>query len=182
MCALFAALAVVAGMFGTLYRGSITLTNGGGSREFAAHSWGSDAEFGLQSPDPKMGYPLVFAVLMLFGAAVLSRPVRTVRAAGVVTAVGTAFLAGVVWSIGLQLSSQVGLMREIEIMAGGAVIEWDVGTGLGLLLVAVAFAVAATVLAFLPARRREPEDPYQADLTTPRHGFPIPEPGDAQHG
>jgi hypothetical protein len=175
-CVLFAALAVVGSMFVALYRGSLMI-NGQSVYAVEVLSWGSVLGSGPGPEQPKMGLPLAFAVLLLLAAAVTARIARETRTADVVTAVGLAFLVGVVWALGMQIVAFVDSMRVTGLLDVTVSVDWGFGPGLGLLVLAVGFAGAATVLAFLPQRATEPEDPYQADLATPPFGFPVPEPG-----
>lgn len=175
-CVLFAALAVVGSMFVGLYRGSLVI-NGQSVYAVEVLSWGSVLGAGPGPEQPRMGFPLVFAALLLLAAAVTTRLAREGRVADVVTAVGLAFLVGVVWSLGMQIAAFVDSMRVVGLVDVQVSVDWGFGPGMGLLLVAVGFAGAATVFAFLPQRTTEPEDPYQADLATPPFGFPVPEPG-----
>ncbi|MPZ83719.1 MAG: hypothetical protein GEV28_26340 [Actinophytocola sp.] len=185
-CALLAAVGGMVGSFLDLFTGELKI-DGETQLSLSVTSWGFDVEGGDPfGAVPTSGYPLVFAAVLLFGAASMSALAAsaaatpgTTRGAAVVTVAGTAFLAGVVWAVGMELASFAGSFRPVGITTDGVTVEQSLGPGLWFLLVAVALAIAAAVLALLRPRRRTVPvgyqvSPYQADMSTPRHGFPIP--------
>jgi hypothetical protein len=184
-CALLAAVGALVGSFLNLFSGRL-MVSGDQQASMSITSWG----FTVQGADqfgavPISGYPLVFAAVALFGAASMSGLAATAaatpgttRAAAVVTVAGTAFLVGVVWSVGMDLASFVNSFQPVGAVDNVSV-ERSLGPALWFLLAAVVLALIAAVTALLAPRRRPvaasyAPSPYQADLTTPRHGFPVP--------
>lgn len=184
-CALLAAVGAMVGSFLDLFTGEIRF-DGETRLSMSVTAWGFDVDGGDPfGAVPMSGYPLMFATVLLFGAASTSALAAgaaatpgTTRGAAVVTVAGTAFLTGVVWSVGMELASLMSSFQPAGVTSGGITAEKFLGPGLWFLLVAVALAIAAAVLSLLRPRRTVPVvhqlSPYQADLPTPRHGFPVP--------
>lgn len=146
-------------------------------------AWGSEVSDGLLFDlAPKTGYPLVFAGIALLCAGAVGLTVARSgpgprRPAGLVTATGTAFLAGTVWTVVLQAVSWVdSLWSTVDVTPN---IELDAGyrAGFWLLLVALLLALVAAVLNLLPRYNRpwQPAavDLSTADLETPPFGFAV---------
>lgn len=133
---------------------------------------------------PANGFPLLFAAALLLFAAVWCRSAtrpgalpRTLRVAGVVTAVGAAFLACAVWMVAAQVVSwgaAYGPQDDRGITMGG---EVSYPAGLWVLVAAALLGVAAAVPALLPGAPvvvvPEPVDP---DAPTPPYGIVLPVP------
>jgi hypothetical protein len=105
------------------------------------------------------GIPLVFgAVLVGFGAVAAlfaappSAPLAMRRLARVLVAIGAAFLAGSVWTVGMQVSSMVDSFESLGRDEGfrGLTVSAEVGSGFWLLLGAALAAIVAMVLTLLP--------------------------------
>lgn len=105
------------------------------------------------------GVPLVFgAVLVGFGAVAAlfaappSAPLAMRRLARMLVAVGAAFLAGAVWTVGMQVSSMVDSFEALGRAEGfrSLTVGAQVGSGFWLLLGAALGAVLAMVLTLLP--------------------------------
>lgn len=127
---------------------------------------------------PISGPPLVLAIVLLVvtaGVTVVgampgaAQGIR--RAAGMLVVAGTAFLAGIGWTVVLQVSSQ---QDSVDAAASSPSfnVEFATGAGYWLLITAVVVAIVALVLTLLPPRRfqRAPG----ADLPTPPYGFAEP--------
>lgn len=97
------------------------------------------------------------------------------RIAGLVTVAGTAFLAGVVWTVVLQVSSQLDSVQSTARDAGLVV---DAGTGAGywLLLAAVVLAIAAVVVVLMPHRIPAGWEPAGAGWMRPAPGYGVERP------
>jgi hypothetical protein len=123
------------------------------------------------------GYPLAVSGALLFIAAILGviaaprMAPRGARSLAVLSsAVAAAFLAGALATVAVQAANLVDTVRPTGTAAGNASFSADAGLGPGfwLELVAALLAIGAAVLAALPVRGPE------ADLATPRYGFPMP--------
>lgn len=186
--ATLAAAATVVSTFVDLLTADL-LVNGESRLKISIFSWGFDVEGGQTLGGvPIMGYPLVFAAVLLFAAASVSglavtasASPGTTRVAALLTAVAAAFLVGVVWSLAMQLASFSETFLRNGPANAAVTPESSVRPGVWFLVVAVALAAAATVTALPPVRRRAPVAypvayPVgpEADMPTPRHGFPVP--------
>lgn len=130
---------------------------------------------------PANGYPLVFAAVVLVVAAFWCRsaarpgaPPRTLRVAGVLTAVGATFLVCTVWLVTVQVAYWADMYGPQEVpgeFAMNSAISYP--AGLWVLGVAALLGVAAVVPAFAPGRQVvvEPVDP---DAPTPPFGIALP--------
>ena len=133
---------------------------------------------------PKVGYPLVFAAVILAGAACAcwyaatpSAGRTTGRASGSLMTAGVAFLIGTVWTIAVVANSGVEYFDSLGALGLGVETSGSYLVGYWLLLVAVLFGFAAAVLSLLPARDPAwqplppPGNPY---LSTPPYGMTLP--------
>jgi integrin beta 8 len=119
---------------------------------------------------PRVGYPIVFAVVILAAAACACWYAATPsagrtagRAAGVVSAIAGAFLIGTVWTIALVVTNAVDTIITFGSLSQGITTEANYLVGYWLLMVATFLGFAAAVLALVPARQRvwqPPEGPY----------------------
>jgi hypothetical protein len=126
---------------------------------------------------PRVGYPMVFAVVILAAAACACWYAATPsaggtagRAAGVVSAIAGAFLVGTVWTIALLVTNGVDTIILFGTLSQGITTEANYLVGYWLLLLATALGFAAAVLALVPARQRvwqPPESPYGYAPTGP---------------
>lgn len=132
------------------------------------NGWGFD----VRAADPSVptskvgtfainGAPLMFAAMALLAAALLGLIARYLppgagirRASGITAAVGAAFLAGTVWTIGMQVLAWADSFRPTGAAAGNP--DFSAGTtlsvGFWLLIAATVLAIAGAVLAWLPLR------------------------------
>jgi hypothetical protein len=125
---------------------------------------------------PDNGAPLVFAATVLLAAALLGLlatavPVRVGigRANIVLAAIGAAFLAGTVWTIGMQeLAWREAFGSRLAISDTDNAVS--VTVGYWLLVIAAVVALASPVFAWLPARARSAREEPQ----TPAFGVPVP--------
>lgn len=180
-CTGVAAFLALAGSFLPLYTGSVALA--GQEASLAVTGWGLDVDQGEPyGAVPTSGYLLVFATGLLIAATVLcgmaalpAATPGTPRAAGLVTVAAVAFLTGAVWAIGMEVAGYAESFRPIGAAAFNeeATTEHGPGIGIWLLVAAVVIAVAGMVLV-LRSTRAVPTWQDQANLATPRHGFPIP--------
>lgn len=189
---LAAGVLTVLGSFLTLF--SLEVTGGPLDSTVTVNAWGVDlsgdaTKFGEL---PISGPPVIVAAVLLLGASATCGYAALPGAAPVVRRVGgtlavaaAAFLAGVVWTVALQVSSLIDSVGPTDGADTGD-LEADAGAGIGYwaLLVAVALAIAAVVLAVLPHRPPLPAPTgvagYPTQASTPQHyrGVPaVPAPG-----
>jgi hypothetical protein len=185
---LLAAAAAIGGSFLTLFGGEL-LSRGSTQVKLVVTGWTFRAEAGAGvngSPTTAgsvahNGYPLAVAgaILMIaalvgFIAAQRSAPAVVKTVAMVATAAGAAFLAGTVWTVGLQGAAFAESFRPIGSAPGSGLLTTTSGFGAGFWIevAGATLAVAAAVLIASPWRG--PREP--TDLTTPHYGFPMPLP------
>jgi hypothetical protein len=135
---------------------------------------------------PEVGYPLVFAAVILAGAACACWYAATPaagRAAGRASAslmtAGVAFLVGTAWTIAVVASSGVEYFDSLGAMGLGVETSGAYLAGYWLLLVAALLGFAAAVLSLLPAREpawQPPPPPVNPYLSTPPFGMAPPWP------
>jgi hypothetical protein len=176
-----ATVLTVLGAFLDLF--SADVTNGDDRATLTVDAWGFDvvgegAPFGEV---PTSAPPIIVAAIVLAIAAAVAgytavpgaAPVSH-RIAGLITVSGTAFLAGVVWTVVLQVSSQLDSVQSTGRDAG---LKVDAGTGAGywLLLAAVVLAIAAVVVVLMPRRLPAGEGwmrpPRYGDYLGPAPGY-----------
>ncbi|MBK1788293.1 hypothetical protein [Prauserella cavernicola] len=170
---LAAALTVV-GTFQPLFSGRVTALGQPGF-ELKLTGWGVDTDAPQQNGGvPLNGLPLVFAAALLLGAAGLCLLPALRRAAGLLTAVATAFLAGAGWVVAMQVLSWIDTFRSTEASAEAALqvdTTTSVGLGTWLFAGALVLAIAATVFAL---RAPSAGTVSVAEQATPRFGLPAP--------
>lgn len=146
-------------------------------------SWGLEVtEVEPLGGTPVIGYGLAVAAALMLGAAlacmVAAMPASTPgapRAACLVAMAAAAFLAG---TVGQAVTYAMSLVRNfqpvVDVIADGQ-FGVGVGTGLWLLVAAVASALVTAVATVWSTRARydQAADPYQSDVETPRHGIPV---------
>ncbi|MCT2587283.1 hypothetical protein [Actinophytocola gossypii] len=162
---------------------TLELSVSGSNMEATVHltNWGVETTVGSEiAPNlllaPHTGYPLMFCAAVLLGAAIVSATARSsaaTRVAGLLSAVGAAFLAGVVWSVVL-MASRLSEMFDFLPPTDDRTVSTSAAPGLWLLGGAVGLALGAAVAAFLRGRE-EPVLP-EADLATPPMGFAVQSP------
>jgi hypothetical protein len=166
LCVLAAGLTVV-GAFLPLFTSTIRLGHPNSLLAVTITGWGVRATAnGLPDTPPTNvgvadnGVPLVLAALLLVGVVVVHR----------FTVAASAFLAGVVLTVGLQEFAWRETFRPTGIIATvpDLAVRLTVGSGFWLLAAAVVLAAAASVLTMWPARVVEREEPE-----TPRLGIPV---------
>jgi hypothetical protein len=166
LCVLAAALTMV-GAFLPLFTSTVRLGHPNSVLAVTISGWGIRAAAnGLPDEVPSNvgiadnGVPLVLAAALLVGVAVVRR----------FTVAASAFLAGVVLTIGLQEFAWHNSFRPTGVTATvpDLTVELTVGTGFWLLVGAVVVAGLATVLTLRPAPEPEREEPE-----TPRLGIPV---------
>jgi hypothetical protein len=179
----FAAFAlVVVGLFLPLH--SAELSFAGESVEVTVTAWSADmADIADTAEVPKVGYPLVFAAIILACAAALcwyaatpAAPPGAGRVAGVTTLTGGAFLIGTVWTVALLVVNSVDSILLLGSLGGGFDTEATYLVGYWLLLTAAALGLVATALSLVPARRPTWQQPPPPDpnLPTPPYGIVLP--------
>ncbi|PXY23498.1 hypothetical protein DI005_19245 [Prauserella sp. PE36] len=155
--------------FQPLFTGRIS-SPGQAGFELSITAWGVDTDAPQQEGGvPSNGLPLSVAAGLLAGAAVLTLLAVSRRAAGLVAAIGAAFLTGAGWVVFMQVLSWIDTFRSTENGRGPFQVDTSTSIGLGtwLLAGALVLAIAGTVLALrIPKTRAEP--------VTPRYGFPAP--------
>ena len=186
---------VLASLFLPLYSGTLTVDEGfpvgdrDNSLEITFTPWKAEysdpAMSSLPGDDvPKFGYPLVFAAVALACAAAAcwyaATPAagRTAsRAAGVVTGVTGAFIAGIVWTLALVVSNGIDYIVLLGALSDGLDTSAEYLVGYWLLLTATVLGVAATVLSLLPAKQPppwRPPPPVNPFAATPPYGIALP--------
>jgi hypothetical protein len=139
---------------------------------------------GLQIP--KVGYPLVFAAVILAGAACACWYAATPsagriagRASGSLMTAGVAFLIGTAWTIAVMATSGVEYFDSLGTVGYGVETSGSYLVGYWLLLTAVLLGFTAAVLSLLPAREpawQPPPPPVNPYLPTPPYGIAMPRP------
>nr|WP_042182753.1 hypothetical protein [Kibdelosporangium sp. MJ126-NF4]CEL15187.1 hypothetical protein [Kibdelosporangium sp. MJ126-NF4]CTQ93217.1 FIG01038119: hypothetical protein [Kibdelosporangium sp. MJ126-NF4] len=181
MLALVSAVLLLVSPFLPLFSGSVNA----GTLKFTMtiDGWGFDTDapirFGAVAVN---AFGLIFAAVLLFGAAIVSlagarrraATPATRRLATSVTAIAAAFTVGVVAMVLPQLTNWVDTFGPIGL--GTADVETTIGTGFWLMSVGTVLALVAAVLTVRPVRDSEP--------ATPPYGFPMPvmPQGQAQQG
>ncbi|MFI7677790.1 hypothetical protein [Actinophytocola sp. NPDC049390] len=193
---LLAVITAVTGLFLPLF--SAAQRFGTGEFDFVPQSieivftvWGSEvSEPQLGSMDvPSNGYPVVFACVVLVGAAVLCRraanpaaPARAQLVAGAVTVFGGAFLACATWMVALQVSVWADTFTVDDAPETFQLnVEMSYLPGLWVLLAAAALSLAAAVPSLRSVPAPPPEPPPDPDAPTPPFGIalagpPLPAP------
>lgn len=177
---------VVSSSFLPMYSGEISF--GADSVDVTFSPW--SAEFGGDFPReplvevPPVGYPMVFAAVVLACAAAVcwyaatptaSQTAR--RAAGVTTAIGSAFLIGTTWTTAVLAGNGVDSFLLLGAFGQGLESDADYLVGYWLLLLAALLGFVAAVLSLLPTGRPAwqplppPVNPYMA---TPPFGIALP--------
>ena len=152
-----AVVLVIVGSFLPLYSG--TLVVGGDEIELTIGPWSAEVAGGADPGEvPTIGYPLVFAAIVLACAAALCWYAATPdggqgRVAGLTTVVGSAFLLGIVWTTALIVVNGVDSVILLGTVAPGLETDATYLVGYWLLLVAALLSVVAAVLALVPVRR-----------------------------
>lgn len=153
-----AVVMVIVGSFLPLYSG--TLSFGGDDIEVTISPWSADVQGPTAPGDvPTIGYPLVFAAIVLACAAAISwyaaTPAATQgvgRVAGLTTAIGGAFLIGTVWTASLMVMNGVDSALLLGTVTPGLQTDATYLAGYWLLLVAALLSLGAAVLALIPVR------------------------------
>lgn len=194
-----AALLTIVGSFLPLLAG--IMTAGNETVDIEVTAWSADlygiSPIGGGTPDvPANGYPMVFAGIVLVGAALVcwfaAHPGAAAgahRAAGLTTAIGGAFLAGTAWTVAVQMQQSLDSLADLNDLGPGDFgIATDVAFGVGFwfMVIGTLMAVTATVLALLPARQAlwpvGPPPPVDPNMATPPFGFVLPtQPPPVQH-
>jgi hypothetical protein len=169
---------VLVGLFLPLYSG--TLSIGAQDIEVTITPWSADVE-GPSSPGdvPRIGYPLVFAAIVLACAAGLNWYAATPdagpgagRASATTTAVGGAFLVGIVWTTALTVVNAVDNVVLLGTMAPGLETEASYLVGHWLLLVAAFVSFGAAVLSLIPVRAPT-WGQLNPEVATPPYGIAV---------
>ena len=169
---------VLVGLFLPLYSG--TLSVGTQDIEVTISPWSADVE-GPSAPGdvPRIGYPLVFAAIVLACAAALNWYAATPaagpgagRASATTTAVGGAFLVGIVWTTALTVVNAVDNVVLLGSMAPGLETEASYLVGHWLLLVAALLGFGAAVLSLIPVRRPT-WGQANPEVATPPYGIAV---------
>lgn len=178
-----AVVLVIVGSFLPLYEGTISF--GGDDIEVTITPWSADVRGPTEPGDvPTIGYPLVFAAIVLACAAAISwyaaTPAGTPgvgRVAGLTTAIGGAFLIGTVWTTSLMVTNGVDSVLLLGTVTPGLETEATYLVGYWLLLVAALSSLGAAVLALIPVRRPTWVQ-ANPDVSTPPYGIaPVALPG-----
>lgn len=171
-----AVVLVIVGSFLPLYSG--TLSFGGDDIEVTITPWSADVQGPTGPGDvPTIGYPLVFAAIVLACAAAISwyaaTPAATPgvgRVAGLTTAIGGAFLIGTVWTTSLMVMNGVDGVLLLGTVTPGLETEATYLVGYWLLLVAAVLGLGAAVLALIPVRQLTWAQ-ANPDVSTPPYGI-----------
>jgi hypothetical protein len=182
-----AVVLVVASSFLPLYSGELGF--GGQSVELTITPWHADFDPDSAASDssgdvPKVGYPMVFAAVILacaaaacwYAATPTARPIAG-RAAGVTTAIGGAFLIGTVWTTALLVSNSVDYVILLGTLNEGLETDATYLVGYWLLLTASVLAFTAAILSLVPARQpswQQPLMPGYPYAPTPSYGMALP--------
>jgi hypothetical protein len=171
-----AVVLVIVGSFLPLYSG--TLSFGGDDIEVTITPWSADVQGPTEPGDvPTIGYPLVFAAIVLACAAAISwyaatpaAPQGVGRVAGLTTAIGGAFLIGTVWTTSLMVMNGVDSVLLLGTVTPGLETEATYLVGYWLLLVAALLVLGAAVLALIPVRQPTWAQ-ANPDVSTPPYGI-----------
>ncbi|MFI7677791.1 hypothetical protein [Actinophytocola sp. NPDC049390] len=175
-----AVVLVIVGSFLPLYSG--TLSFGPDEIEVTISPWSAEVE-GPSAPGdvPRIGYPLVFAAIVLACAAALNWYAATpaagqgvARVSGTTTVVGGAFLIGIVWTTALMVVNGVDSVILLGTLTPGLETEATYLVGHWLLMVAAALSLCAAVLALVPVRRPTWAQ-VNPDVATPPYGIALPQ-------
>lgn len=181
-----AVVLVVASSFLPLYSGELSF--GGQSVELTITPWHADFSPDSASSDaagdvPKVGYPMVFAAVVLacaaaacwYAATPTARPAAR-HAAGVTTTVASAFLIGTAWTTALLVSNGVDYVILLGTLNQGLETDATYLVGYWLLLTASVLAFTAAILSLIPARRPywQPPMMMNAQVPTPSYGIALP--------
>ncbi len=170
-----------------------TLTGGSVTVDLEVTGWGGDA-IGvtalaeIDTSIPANGYPMVFAGIILIGAAFVcwfaAHPGAAAgahRVAGLTTAIGGAFLAGTAWTVSVQIQASLDRLDALSLPSGpdfGITAEGSFGVGFWLMIVGTLMAAVAAVLALLPVSQARwpvgPPQPVDPNMTTPPFGIALP--------
>jgi hypothetical protein len=163
---LLAAVAVVSGSFLTLYSGRVQLL-GKAELGVAITGWSLRVETGADRASvastavkvAQNGFPLTIAgallfIATLFGVVAARRSAPPVIQSGAVltASIAAAFLAGTVWTIGMQLDGFAKNLPPMGALPGNDNVESvsSLGLGFALLLAGAVVAIVAAVLAAFP--------------------------------
>jgi hypothetical protein len=179
-----AVVLVVASSFLPLYSGELGF--GGQSVEITVTPWHADVGAVTASESqgdvPKVGYPMVFAAVILACAAAACWYAATPtarqtagRAAAITTSIGGAFLIGTAWTTALLVSNSVDYLVLLGTLNAGFETDATYLVGYWLLLTASVLAFTAAILSLIPARQRfwqppMPMNPYMS----PSYGMAQP--------
>ncbi len=176
LLAFCAVVLVIVGSFLPLYSG--VLSFGGEDIEVTISPWSADVQGPTEPGDvPTIGYPLVFAAIVMACAAAISwyaaTPAATQgvgRVAGLTTAIGGAFLIGTVWTASLMVVNGVDSVLLLGTVTPGLETEATYLVGYWLLLVAALLSLGAAVLALIPVRLPTWAQ-VNPDVSTPAYGI-----------
>ncbi|WP_424230611.1 hypothetical protein [Actinophytocola sp.] len=171
-----AMLLVFVGSFLPLY--SSTLSVGSDELEVTISPWSADVSGPTEPGEvPALGYPLVFAAIILACAAALcwyaAIPAATQgvgRVAATTTVIGGGFLIGTVWTAALVVMAGIENVILLGTMAPGFETEATYLVGYWLLLVAAVLGLGAAVLALIPVRQATWAQ-ANPDVSTPPYGM-----------
>lgn len=171
-----AVLLVIIGSFLPLYSG--TLSFGPDEIEVTISPWSADVSGPTEPGDvPTIGYPLVFAAIVLACAAALCWYAATPaagegvgRVATMTTAIGGAFLIGTVWTSSLMVTNGVDSLILFGTVTPGLESEATYLVGYWLLLVAALLSLGAAVLALIPVHQATWAQ-ANPDVSTPPYGM-----------
>jgi len=184
-----AGLLAVIGSFLPLFVGSMSVARE--TIEVSVTAWsseivGNEVIAGNDSGDvPANGYPMVFAGIILVGAAVVcwfaaspGAAAGTHRSAGVTTAVGAGFIAATTWTVSVQVQNGVDSLGLMGAGDFGIETEAAFGVGYWLLLTGALMAATAAVLSLIPVRQvywpAPPRLPVDPNMATPPYGIVLP--------
>ena len=179
LLAFTAVVLVMVGSFLPLYSG--TLEFGPNDIEVTIGAWSSEITGTAEPGDvPTIGYPLMFAAIVLACAAAMCWYAATPaagpgvgRVSALTTAIGGAFLVGTVWTTALMVVNGVDSVILLGTVSPGLETGATYLTGYWLLLVAALLSLAAAVLAMVPVR--VPTWALAApDASTPPYGLVLP--------
>ncbi|MFC4853855.1 hypothetical protein [Actinophytocola glycyrrhizae] len=159
LLAFCAVVLVIVGSFLPLYSGVLSI--GAENIEVTISPWSADVTGTIEPGDvPTIGYPLVFAAIVLacaaamcWYAAVPATPPGVGRVSALTTVIGSAFLIGTVWTTALMVMNGVDSVLLIGTVAPGLETEATYLVGYWLLLVAALSSLVAAVLALIPVRQ-----------------------------
>lgn len=141
---------------------------------------------------PRVGYPMVFAVIFLacataacWFAATPSAGRTASRVAGVVTSTAAAFLVGTAWTVAVLVMNAVDTIILYGTLGQGLTTDASYLVGYWLLLAATLLGFVAAVLSLLPARKPVwQSNRYPYGQPTPPYGLagPRQHPAGPPHG